>query len=309
MACLYLFPPCKRSIIIECHALHVGKFHKDTPNVFSLSAIFDDHMHLRKDGFLMEAVHKFESAGGTAFNLVNLPDYSLPPSGYYNSIFSETIRLADIVMRESSIFSLVTIGPYPLDYFYFEKAGMDPVEEMMGGIDLASKLIQEGMANAIGEIGRPHFPVPERIVDDCNSMIRYAIETAKDVSCAVVLHTEDLDKNSLRQLEEMAYSAGMDSHRLVKHHEKPENLAWNSGVTASILASRRNVHEALRFGKSFMLETDYVDDRSKPDKVIPADSVPKRAMMIKAENENWEEIFYNIFTNLPSRVYGTDQLA
>ncbi len=281
----------------------------DMSNVFSLSAIFDDHMHLRKDGFLMEAVHKFERAGGTAFNLVNLPDYSLPPGEYYNSIFAETIRLADIVMKESSIFSLVTIGPYPLDYFYFEKAGMDPVEEMTRGIDLASKLIQRGMANAIGEIGRPHFPVPDSVVSDCNSMIRYAMEKAKDVNCAVVLHTEDLDKNSLSQLEEMAYSTGMDSHRLVKHHEKPENLAWNSGVTASILASRRNVHEALKIGKSFMLETDYVDDRSKPDKVIPSDSVPKRAMMIKAENESWEEIFYNIFTNLPSRVYGTDKLT
>jgi len=279
------------------------------PDVFSLSAVFDDHMHLRKDGFLMEAVHKFESAGGTAFNLVNLPDYSLPPVGYYNSIFSETIRLADIVMKESSIFSLVTIGPYPLDYFYFEKAGMDPVDEMTKGIDLASKLIEGGMANAIGEIGRPHFPVPENVVGDCNSMIRYAMEKAKDVNCAVVLHTEDLDKESLMQLEEMAYRSGMESSRLVKHHEKPENLVWNSGVTASILASRRNVHEALGICKSFMLETDYVDDRNKPDKVIPADSVPKRAMMIKAEYENWEEIFYNIFINLPSKVYGTDKLA
>ena len=77
----------------------------------------DNHLHLRHGGRLLEAVRRFTRLGGNAVNLVNLPDYSLPSGGYYNSIFAETIRLADIVMKESSIFSLVTIGPYPLDYF------------------------------------------------------------------------------------------------------------------------------------------------------------------------------------------------
>ncbi len=273
----------------------------------SLTAIFDDHMHLRRDGFFMEAVNRFEKAGGTAFNLVNLPDYSLPVHGYYEAIFMNTIQLAETVMKESSIFSLVTLGPYPLDYFFFERNGLDPVEEMSRGIALAAKLIHEGKADAIGEIGRPHFPVAETVIENCNRMIQMAMDLARDENCAVVLHTEDLDRNSLKQLEEMADRAGINRYRVVKHHEKPENLAYNSHITASILASRRNVHESLKIRKTFMLETDYVDDRSKPDKVIPVDSVPKRAMMIKAENDDWEGIFSTIFTDLPSRVYGTDR--
>ena len=39
--------------------------------------IFDNHMHLNPEGRFLEAVDMFLNAGGTSFNLVNLPDNKL----------------------------------------------------------------------------------------------------------------------------------------------------------------------------------------------------------------------------------------
>jgi TatD-related deoxyribonuclease len=268
-----------------------------------LNAIFDDHIHLRPDGFFLSAVRKFEKAGGTAFNLVNLPDYSTSPERYYETIYDRTMRLAETVRRESNVSSLVTIGPYPLDYFFFQNAGYDPVSMMTDGIKLAGKIISEGRADAIGEIGRPHFPVDQLVVDHCNAMIEFAMGVAKDCDAAVVLHTEDLDGVTLENLGKMCDRSGIDRARVIKHHAQPENLRVIHGLSASVLASRSNIREAVRITKDFMLETDYVDDPGKPDKVIPADSVPKRAVMIKAEYDNWEEIFQKVFVDIPLRAY------
>lgn len=263
-------------------------------------------MHLSPNGYFMEAVRRFEKAGGTAFNLVNLPNYSLPLGHYYESVYDTTMNIAERVRNESSVIPLVTLGPYPLDYFMFQKAGIDPVEKMTEGIELAGRIVKKGRANAIGEIGRPHFGVEQEVIDQCNSMIMKAMEIARDSDCAVVLHTEDLDQEALQQIADMARRSNLSIDRVVKHHEMPENLGLQSRVTASILASRSNIRTALEITPDFMIETDYVDDPGKPDKVIPADSVPKRAIMIKSEYGNWEEIFHKMFVEIPSKVYGVD---
>jgi TatD-related deoxyribonuclease len=46
-----------------------------------------------------------------------------------------------------------------------------------------------------------------------------------------------------------------------------------------------------------------VDDPAKPDKVIPPDSVPKRAIMIREQYKNHEEIFASVFQELPEYVF------
>ena len=104
----------------------------------------------------------------------------------------------------------------------------------------------------------------------------------------------------------MAGRAGLDTEKLIKHHAHPRDFALDSVLLKSVLATRSNVRESILHGKRFFLETDYVDDREKPGKVIPANSVPKRAVMIKNQYEDWEEIFESIFRELPYSVYGED---
>ncbi|MCL5989867.1 MAG: metal-dependent hydrolase, partial [Candidatus Thermoplasmatota archaeon] len=113
----------------------------------------------------MEAVNMFIKAGGNSFNLVNLPEDFGALSNRYKAIYEQTLKLAGIIRSETSLDVVVTLGPYPLDYFLFTDHGMNPLEYMKAGIDLAAKYILDGKANAIGEIGRPHFPVADSIIE------------------------------------------------------------------------------------------------------------------------------------------------
>lgn len=268
--------------------------------------VFDNHMHLREDGFSISAAKEFEKSGGTAFNLVNLPNYSIPAKDYYQNIYGSTLKMAERVRKETGIKVLVTIGPYPLDYVHFKETVCDINQFVKNGIDLAIEIIENGEANALGEIGRPHFETDEITVSDANKLLEYAMERCSKSSIPIILHTEDLSADMYSGLAGMARSTGFNTDKLIKHHAYPQDLALDNPLRKSILATRRNVREALVLGKEFFLETDYVDDREKPGKVIPADSVPRRALMIRNEYEEWEEIFDSIFRRLPFQVYGED---
>ena len=268
--------------------------------------VFDNHVHLRKDGFFKDAVKRFIVSGGNALNLVNLPDYEIAPSEYYERLYSNTLEIADAVRREFGITVLVTLGPYPLDYFFFERALIEPAKAMKKGIDVAARFVMEGKADAIGEVGRPHFPVSDDILKISEDIFEYAIMSSKDLGKPVIMHTEDLTEKSHRDLIEFARETGMDPRKLVKHHALPADFGIRDQMTLSTLASRSNVRVAASSDRDFLLETDYVDDRSKPDKVIPIDSVPKRAIMIKSEYDDWERILETAFIRMPAFLYGNE---
>ena len=102
----------------------------------------------------------------------------------------------------------------------------------------------------------------------------------------------------------MAIRAGANPRKIVKHHALPELNGICPEISRSILASRGNVRNAIRENIwNFMIESDYVDDPAKPDKVIPPDSVPKRAIMIREQYMNHEEIFASVFQELPEYVF------
>ncbi len=267
--------------------------------------ILDNHMHLREDGRFLSAVDMFISAGGNSINLVNLPSSSIPPVNYYETLYEKTLRMASRIREERGIPVLVTLGPYPLDYFMFSKAGMDPVNEMMRGIDLAARYSRMGQCNAIGEVGRPHFPITPYDLDRSNAILSYAMETCADYHVPVILHTEDLSGEKYRELEQMALRAGMKPENVIKHHALPDDLQYNSVLRRSILASRSNVRRALSISGAFLLETDYVDDPTSW-KVIPPDSVPRRISMIAQENDTWDRALDWCCRIIPKEIYGEE---
>ncbi len=269
--------------------------------------IFDNHMHLNPKGRFLDAVDMFLKAGGDTFNLVNLPDNSLGNDLYYETLYERTVSMSRIIREEKEFDLPVTLGPYPLDYFRIKETGKDPIEEMKRAIDLACRYISEGEANAIGEIGRPHFPVPEEVLDDSNAIILYAMERAAELRCPVILHTDDLNEDGYRHLERMADHAGLDREMVVKHHAMPQDLSIETRIRRSLLASKSNARIASLSGKPFLLETDYVDDPALGWKVIPPDSVPRRAIMLKSGPGNWEAVFSQAFRAIPIELFGEEK--
>ncbi|MCL4451266.1 MAG: TatD family hydrolase [Candidatus Thermoplasmatota archaeon] len=264
---------------------------------------FDAHFHLNLGEQGKVAVKRYMASGGSGINLVNLPDYYSGYSGYYEKRYELTIKLAEMA-RESGLRVSVTLGPYPLDYFFWEKGGFDAKQMMLDGVELAAKYCREHRATAIGEIGRPHFPVEQKITEESNEIMMRCMQISKEIGCAVVLHTEDLDSSGMEGIHSMAVKAGADLRKIVKHHASPEVNHVHPEISRSILATRDNVRKAINEKTwNFMLESDYVDDPAKPDKVIPPDSVPKRAIMIKEQYQNNDEIFAAIFRDLPEYVF------
>lgn len=271
--------------------------------------IFDNHMHLNPSGRLLEAVKMFLAAGGDSFNLVNLPDAELPVTGYYDTLYRRTLELAELIKTTFDIEVPVTLGPYPLDYFKFQEKGMDPVEELRKGVDLAARFIKKGDAHAIGEVGRPHFPVPEVVMQQSNDLTLYSLETARDFHCPVILHTDDLGREGYQLIGDLVRKSGIDPKKVVKHHALPEDLAIDTKIQKSILASKSNTRKACATGKDFLLETDYVDDIKLGWKVIPPDSVPRRALLVKSELPQWESVFQQTFRELPIALFGEELFA
>ena len=266
--------------------------------------MFDAHFHLRPDGDPELALKRFKSAGGTGLNLVCLPDYSLPADRYYEAVYDRTISMGKIAMN-AGIEIAISLGPYPLDYFHWMDHGIDPVKKMTEALELAGRYITAGRATAIGEIGRPHFPVEQRVIDDSNQLIRTAFSIAKDTGCAVDMHTEDLDPDGIRWIETAALKHGLEPFKVIKHHANPANLSIAPSLSRSVLASRSNVRRCVESGQyNYMLETDFVDDPGKKDKVIPPDSVPRRVQMIRGNVPNSDEIFERIFLDLPEKIFG-----
>ena len=274
-----------------------------------LLAVFDNHFHLRQDGLFLEAVRRFQKEGGTCINLTNLPNYALPAEGYYTRIYEETIQMAKIIRRSTPVKVIVTLGPYPLDYFFFRDSGMDPLGKMQNGLEVLRPYLQSGEAVAIGEVGRPHFQVSEKEYEDGTRIIQESMVLARDEGCPVVLHTEDLKCGDLEKLGDAARRIGLRQEMVVKHHSDPENLSCNVRILHSILATRTNVRKASESARDFLLESDYVDDPLKPGKVIAPESVPRRAKMIMQENDDWERILHASFVDLPGKLYGIERIA
>ncbi len=266
--------------------------------------VFDNHFHLRPEGSFLEPVIRFNNAGGTAINLTNLPNYDLGPADYYGKLYDSTIRIAERIRKETGTFVMVTCGPYPLDYFYFQEAKMNPVEEMSAGIDLAAKLYSTGKIQAIGEIGTPHFKVDEEDYKKIHEVLMRAFEICGDLKIPVVLHSEDLTQAAHDSLCDSIRKFGLDCKNVVKHHATANLLGLENGLTLSLPASRPNVRQGISTKSRFMLETDYVNDQLSPDKFMPPDAVPRRAAFIKQEFEDWEKILEDIFVATPKMAYG-----
>ncbi|BAB59446.1 hypothetical protein [Thermoplasma volcanium GSS1] len=264
--------------------------------------VFDNHFHLNPGGNYKEAIGRFIKAGGTSINLTNLPLHDRT-SGYYENLYEWNIKMSEKIRSEFGIEVVVTIGPYPFDYQFFSNAGLDPINEMRHGLELAAKLVSEEKADAIGEIGYPHIQVDKELMDVYTEMLSEAFEIAGNIDSPVILHTYDLDCKDYERLESLSSSFGKNV-KVVKHHARPNDLKCNTHIFRSIGASRKNVIESTALSKKFLLETDFIDDPLYRNKYLPPDSVPKRALMIQQQIENADELLYSIFEELPAHIYG-----
>ena len=273
--------------------------------------IFDNHIHLRPEFRGVEAAKDFERAGGTAILLTHSPYDDIPirhPEDYEKA-YRKTLSMGDAVRTATRLQVFVALGPYPVEFLTLRGAlGRNAaIDVIRSGIDRAAGLIADEKAIAFGEIGRPHFPVSEDVLADCNDQIGYAMERAKELGCAVVLHTEDPTPATFAEFARMASKAGLAPNRVVKHHSTPfTRTEDNHGIVPSLLAKEDLISEALQGRPRFLLETDYIDDPRRPGAVLGPATVPKKTRAWLASGLLSDDACHAIHKDLPEQTYGIE---
>lgn len=270
--------------------------------ILIIMRIFDDHFHLNYGSDFIEPVKIFLKAGGTSINLVNLP----PKDGRsFEKSYEETIRIGEIIRERFNLDVIITIGPYPVNYMWMEEEKRD--NDYKDAIDKAINLIRDQKAHALGEIGRIHFEKGFALNSKLNNLMEYALSSAGDIHCPVIVHSEDLDEKSLKDLENMCYKNGIPANKVVKHHANDEILKCESKIMLSIPAIRHSVAIAVESGSSVMLETDFINEPGNLNKFLPPDSVPLRAKyIINRYGERGKKFLERSFNILPDMVYGQE---
>lgn len=273
--------------------------------------VFDNHVHLQRSGRFLDAVREYERKGGTGFMLVALPpEQDVFSEGYFGEMYEAGVRLREEAAAASKLDILLSIGPYPITLLELaEHLGVEKAEErMVGAAELAGRFVSEGKADAIGEVGRPHFDVPQEIMDASNRIMEVCMKEARSAGCAVILHTEDASPASLSNIAGFADSAGIPRGMVVKHH-CTDLVAEdeNSGLFPSVKATRELVFSSVRKGRRFMMETDYIDDPSKPGAVLGIGTVPRRTREMLDGGLAGEEDIWKINYENPASLYGKER--
>lgn len=271
--------------------------------------VYDNHVHMSPSGRNVEALMEYRAAGGTALTLVTLPypEVHIGDGADFARSYEITFDLAHKAREATGMEINVAVGPYPVLLIALaERYGLERAESiMMEGMEAAGKAVEEGLAVAIGEIGRPHFDCSTEIWNSSNRILARGMEIARENDVPVIIHCESGTTETNRSLSEIARGVGLDPGLVVKHSSPPFVTDEETyGVMPSMPASKTNIKEALSKGTDrFMLETDYIDDPSKPGAVMSIATVPNKVKWMLASGTADEEILFRICKDIPDSLY------
>jgi len=273
--------------------------------------ILDNHVHLEPvKGRHVDSVRDFEKAGGTHIIVSHLPydEIRVRTAEDFRRSYEVTISTKERVNKETGVRAYATVGPYPAELLDLEKEhGPEKAKEiMLQAMEIAAEYVRDGKALAIGEVGRPHFPVSRDAWHASNEILRHGMKLAKEVGCAIVLHTESASTESMKELAEMADRVGLERHKVVKHYCPPFVLPEeNHGLMPSVLAGKDATKTALAKGTRFLMETDFLDDPKRPGAVLAIATVPKRTLALMQQGLMSEEQAHKIHHDNPRETYGS----
>jgi TatD-related deoxyribonuclease len=263
--------------------------------------VTDDHIHIDPvNGRGIEAAKDFLRAGGTHLFLVSKPSWSLsvhPSCGAdYAQVFDETLRVAEMV-RETGITVFPVIGVHPAEISRLtERMPLQQATALMkAGLDCAAIYVREGKAVAL-KSGRPHYEVSPELLAASNEVLAHALHLAAGCACALQIHAET---GPCLDVVAMAEKAGMPVERVVKHYGSPD-----TPLHPSLIAKHEALPRLIREHRRFTMESDFMDENSRPGAVIGPKSVPRYTKQLVASGMMSVEDCFFIHKETVERVYG-----
>jgi len=263
--------------------------------------VTDDHIHIDPlNGRGLEAAKDFLRAGGTHLFLVSKPSWSLnvnPSCGAdYAKVFDETLRVAEMIrMTGLTVFPVLGVHPAEISRLSERMPLADAAALMKAGLDCAAAYVAEGRAVAL-KSGRPHYEVHPDMLAASNSVLAHALRLAADCACALQVHAES---GPCTDVVGMAVAAHVPVARVVKHYGTPD-----TPLHPSLIAKHESLPQLIREHRPFTMESDYMDENSRPGAVIGPKSVPRFTNNLVLSGEMTVEDCFFIHKETVERVYG-----
>jgi TatD-related deoxyribonuclease len=263
--------------------------------------VTDDHIHIDPvNGRGIEAAKDFQRSGGTHLFLVSKPSWSLsvyPSHGAdYAAVFDETLRVARLI-EEIGVVVFPVLGVHPAEISRLSERM--PLPEATGvmkaGIDCAAAYVEDGKAVAL-KSGRPHYEVSPEVWTASNEVLTHALDRAAGCRCALQVHAES---GPCTDVADMAKNAGVPVERVVKHYGSPD-----TPLHPSLIAKHEAIPQMVRERRVFTMESDYMDENSRPGAVIGPKSVPRYTNQLLRDDLITREDCFRIHAETIEKVYG-----
>ncbi|MCK9151721.1 TatD family hydrolase [Methanobacterium alcaliphilum] len=274
--------------------------------------ITDNHIHVdpyNGEGPLKIA-QTFHRSGGKRMIIPNKPSWTFGEPFNFQKAMHLVLDYVKKINTESEVEAYAVVGLHPAELSRLLESGknINTARDMVKkGLDYAQKLVLEGEAVAIGEIGRPHYEVSPEEWDLQNEIMIYTMKLARDAGCPVQLHTETSQEPQFKEFALMADKAGLKRYKLIKHFSGPyTDEIENHGLTPSLIATRDVVSKGIKKSNYFLMETDYLDDASRPGAVLGPKTVPRRTLEFIKKGLISEDDAYKIHSENIKKVYGIE---
>lgn len=262
--------------------------------------ILDDHFHLnRRTGKGPEVIKEFMRSGGTHIVLVTLPSWSCGVTASkpedFREVFDSTLADAEAV-RALGCTCYCMAGVHPAEVGrLLERMSLDEAESLMkGGLDLAAEYVADGKCIGI-KSGRPHYPVSPEVWEMSNRVLSHALTLAGELDCPLQIHAES---GPCDDVIDMAKKAGMDSTRVIKHF-----ATCDTPLHPSVTAREPFLADWFRDGKVFTMESDFMDDNSRPGAVNGPRSVPRTMQRMLQKGDITVDDVCLIHSDVPGKLY------
>ncbi|MDI9619474.1 MAG: TatD family hydrolase [Candidatus Nezhaarchaeota archaeon] len=277
----------------------------------AMTWVTDNHAHANPfSGFgFVEVAKRFKRTGGLAMVFAPLLSWH-----YQVSVRSpiDYERIYEVVVKgvkdaSAHLKALAVLGVHPAEVCrLIENFGVEVAYNIAeGSMNLAARYVEQGLAVGLGEVGRPHYTVSSAALSVCNDILDLSLRLAKDLSCPIHLHVERGDE-SVKSIVEGIRKIGLKPELVVLHHAEPKNIGRCGGLTPSIPHRGRYLEEAfMRKSKSFLVESDFIDDPKRPGAVSYPWAISYKVQEMLKMGIVTEDVIHRVFVENFEKLYNT----
>lgn len=246
--------------------------------------ITDNHIHVDPINGIgpVKVAKQFYNVGGRVMIIPNKPSWTFGEPFKFKKSMDLVISYAKDINENTEVKAFPIVGVHPAEISRLVESGKsleDSFEMVKKALNYGKELVLEKKAVGIGEIGRPHYEVSEEEMEYQNKVLKYGLELAKDIDCPVQLHTESASEKEFKEFALFADEINFNKKKLIKHFSGPYiKKDENFGLTPSVMSGKDNIKVAISKGDNFLMETDYLDDLTRPGAVLGPKTVPKRTL-------------------------------